>query len=84
VAISASRSLTQSAAAPRYLGRVLAAYSMGFMGGAPIGSAIVGVAAAHLGPRHAALVPAVGLALAVLALILFTPIWRLKGSAVSQ
>jgi MFS family permease len=81
VAISASRSLTQSAAEPRFLGRVLAAYSMGFMGGAPIGSAIVGFAAAELGPRHAALVPALGLALAVLALIFLTPIWRLKSAS---
>ncbi|MBL8548418.1 MAG: MFS transporter [Hyphomonadaceae bacterium] len=80
VAISASRSLTQSAAEPRYLGRVLAAYSMGFMGGAPIGSAMVGVAAGEFGARHAALVPALGLALAVLALIFFSPIWKLRPS----
>jgi len=76
VAISMSRTITQGAAEPRYLGRVLAVYSMGFMGGAPIGSAIVGVAASELGPRTAALIPAGGLALAALALALTTPIWR--------
>jgi hypothetical protein len=53
---------------------------MGFMGGAPVGSAIVGFAAAHMGPRLASLVPGIGLALAILALILFTPIWRLRAS----
>jgi hypothetical protein len=78
VAISASRSLAQSSAEPRYLGRALAAYMMGFMGGAPIGSALVGFAAAHLGARHAAFVPAFGLAIAVVVLVLFTPIWRLR------
>jgi MFS family permease len=76
VSISMSRTITQGAAEPRYLGRVLAVYSMGFMGGAPIGSAIVGFAASEWGPRAAALIPAGGLALAALALAVFTPLWR--------
>lgn len=71
-----SRTITQGAAEPGYLGRVLAVYSMGFMGGAPIGSAIVGFAASEWGPRMAALIPAGGLALAAIALAVFTPIWR--------
>jgi hypothetical protein len=49
---------------------------MGFMGGAPIGSAIVGFAASEWGPRTAALIPAGGLAIAALALAVFTPLWR--------
>jgi MFS family permease len=76
IAISMSRTITQGAAEQQYLGRVLAVYSMGFMGGAPIGSALVGFAAAELGPRTAALLPAVGLAVAALALAVFTPLWR--------
>lgn len=78
VAISQSRTITQGAAEPRYLGRVLAVYSMGFMGGAPVGSTLVGFAASELGPRLAALIPAAGLALAALALALLTPLWRLQ------
>ena len=78
VAISMSRTITQGAAEPRYLGRVLAVYSMGFMGGAPIGSAIVGFAASQMGPRAAALIPAWGLALAAIALAVFTPLWRYR------
>jgi MFS family permease len=76
VAISTSRTIVQSAAGPRYLGRVLAVYSMGFMGGAPIGSALVGFIAGQWGPSAAALTPAIGLALAALALAIFTPLWR--------
>ena len=76
IAISTSRTIVQSAAGPRYLGRVLAVYSMGFMGGAPIGSALVGFAAGEWGARAAALTPAVGLALAAVALAIFTPLWR--------
>jgi MFS family permease len=79
VAISMSRTIVQGAAGQRYLGRVLAVYSMGFMGGAPIGSAIVGFAASELGPRTAALIPAAGLALAAVALAFLTPLWRYGG-----
>lgn len=76
VAISTSRSIVQSAAGQRYLGRVLAVYSMGFMGGAPIGSALVGFAAGEWGARAASIAPAIGLGLAALALALFTPLWK--------
>lgn len=78
VAISTSRTITQGAAEPRYLGRVLAVYSMGFMGGAPIGSLIVGFAASEFGPRAAALIPGIGLALAAIALAVLTPLWRYR------
>lgn len=76
IAISTSRTIVQSAAGQRYLGRVLAVYSMGFMGGAPIGSALVGFAASEWGARAAAIAPAIGLAAAALALAIFTPLWR--------
>jgi hypothetical protein len=49
---------------------------MGFMGGAPIGSAAVGFASSEMGPRLAALIPAGGLALAAIALAALTPLWR--------
>lgn len=81
VAISMSRTIVQGAAGQRYLGRVLAVYSMGFMGGAPIGSAIVGFAVSEMGARTAALIPAAGLALAAIALAVFTPLWRYDASA---
>lgn len=76
VAISTSRTIVQSAAGQRYLGRVLAVYSMGFMGGAPVGSALVGFAAGEWGARAAAFAPAIGLGLAAIALAVFTPLWR--------
>ncbi len=81
VAISQSRTITQGAAEPRYLGRVLAVYSMGFMGGAPLGSALVGVAASAMGPRLAAILPAACLAVAAIALATLTPLWRLAPEA---
>jgi MFS family permease len=78
VAMAMSRTITQSAAAPDYLGRVLAIYSMGFMGGAPIGAFLIGYGVDLFGPRGAAYLPGLGLAAAATALALFTPIWRLE------
>lgn len=75
VAISMSRTIVQSVADSRFLGRVLAVYSMGFMGGAPIGSTLVGVAAATWGASAAALAPAIGLGLAAVLLAATTPLW---------
>ncbi len=76
VAISTSRTIVQSSASPRFLGRVLAVYSMGFMGGAPIGAIVVGVLAEQWGARGAAIAPAVGLAASAFLLALLTPLWR--------
>jgi MFS family permease len=76
IAISTSRTIVQGAAGQRYLGRVLAVYSMGFMGGAPIGSALVGFAASQWDTRAAAFAPAIGLAVAALALAILTPLWN--------
>jgi hypothetical protein len=84
VAISMSRTIVQSITEPRYLGRVLAVYSMGFMGGAPIGAAMVGFAADEWGPRAAAFIPAAGLFVAATTLALTTPLWRLEGNAATR
>jgi predicted MFS family arabinose efflux permease len=81
IAISMSRTIVQGASSQQFLGRVLAVYSMGFMGGAPIGSALVGFAAHELGARPAALIPALGLFIAALALAAFTPLWDHAPSA---
>lgn len=78
VTMSTSRTITQAGADPKYLGRVLAIYSMGFMGGAPIGSYLIGQAAFQFGPRMAAIFPAIGLTCAAVALAVFSPIWKMR------
>jgi predicted MFS family arabinose efflux permease len=77
VAFSMSRTIVQQAAPPAAIGRVLAVYSLGFMGGAPVGAALLGFAADQVGPRLAALVPALGLIVAVSVMAVRTPIWTL-------
>jgi len=76
VNISMSRTIVQGATDKQFLGRVLAVYSMGLLGGAPIGSVLVGFAAEHLGPRLGALVPGFGMLVAAGLLAALTPLWR--------
>jgi len=78
VAISMSRTIVQSLTDRAYLGRVLAVYSMGFMGGAPIGSALIGMGAHFYGARTAALFPGLGLMTAVIILAATTSLWSLE------
>lgn len=78
VTMSTSRTITQASADPAYLGRVLAIYSMGFMGGAPIGSWLIGQTAHHFGLAAASLAPAIGLGAAAIALAAFSPIWKMR------
>lgn len=77
VALSMSRTITQQEAEPAYLARVLSVYSLGFMGGAPIGAGAMGLLSEAFGPRMAALFPAAGLAIAILWMAARTPIWTL-------
>ncbi|MES1200643.1 MAG: MFS transporter [Pseudomonadota bacterium] len=84
VNISMSRTIVQGATDTKFLGRVLAVYSMGLLGGAPIGSLFVGVAAEHLGPRLGALFPAFGMLIAATLLAALTPLWRFAPSAAAE
>ena len=76
VNISMSRTIVQGATDKKFLGRVLAVYSMGLLGGAPIGSVFVGYAAEHVGPRLGALFPGFGMLIAASLLAALTPLWR--------
>lgn len=80
VAITLSRALVQSAAPKAHLARVLSVYQLGFVGGAPIGAVIMGLATHRMGAFAAPWIPAIGLFSIVLILAFLTPIGRLRGS----
>jgi MFS family permease len=78
ISIMMSRSIVQAAAPPHLLARVLSIYQLGFMGGAPIGAALMGVLADAFGPRLVVLAPATGMVAMIVWLYVFTPIWRIR------
>ncbi|KCZ93722.1 MFS transporter [Hyphomonas johnsonii] len=81
ISIAMSRSIVQDAAPKEKLARVLSIYQLGFMAGAPIGAALMGALVDLFGPQKIAIVPAGGMALIILWMIFFTPVWNMKGAA---
>ena len=61
-----SRAIVQEASPPTHRARILSVFTLGMMGGMPVGSAILGVLVEYMGVQSAVLVPGVGM-LAVLA-----------------
>ena len=81
VSITLSRAIVQAAAPKNQLARVLSVYQLGFMAGAPIGAALMGILVDSLGPRMAAIIPAVGMVSLILWMFLFTPVWNFQNKA---
>lgn len=72
------RTIVQTAASGNHLGRVLAAYQLGFSGGAPLGSLMMGLLVGWLGIFDAVLVPATIMIGVLLLLYMLTPIWSYR------
>jgi MFS family permease len=77
VVMSMSRTIVQEAAPPAFRARVMSVYSLGMMGGMPIGSLATGYIVSAVGPLNAALVPVVGMAIVVAAVAARSDLWRL-------
>lgn len=78
VSIAMSRSIVQAAAPPHQLARVLSIYQLGFMAGAPLGAFFMGLAVDVFGPHKIAFVPALGMGIIVIWMVIGSPIWNMK------
>lgn len=75
------RTIVQVAASDNHRARVLAAYQLGFSGGAPVGALIMGLLVGWLGIFDAVLVPAT-IMIGILALLyFFSPLWSYRAAA---
>ena len=68
------RTIVQIAAKPSHRARVLAFYQLGFSGGAPIGSLIMGFLVGGLGVHQAVLIPA-GVMVLIITGLFLSPLW---------
>lgn len=76
VAMTMSRTIMQENAPAAYRSRVMAAFSLGGTGGAPIGSLLMGFAIGSLGVRWAVVIPIAGVAMSTLAVMATHGLWR--------
>jgi MFS family permease len=77
IVMSMSRTIVQEAAPPAFRARVMSVYSLGMMGGMPIGSVATGYIVNAVGAQNAALVPVIGMAIVVAAVAARSDLWRL-------
>ncbi len=83
VAMSMARSIVQEAAPTSHRARIMSVYSLGMMGGMPVGSLTMGYVISVFGPSNAALVPVIGMAVVVVWVGLKSNLWTLVPHPVS-
>ena len=72
VFINCTRTISQEAAPPESRARVLSIHQLGFMGMAPVGAVLAGIASGSVGPPTTLLVFAAGMLTVVVAMALLT------------
>jgi MFS family permease len=78
ISMTMSRAIVQEASPATHRARLMSVYSLGMMGGMPIGSLLLGWCVGQFGVRNAVLVPVVGM-VCVLALLLATSrLWNVR------
>ena len=75
VNMTMARTIVQVEAPPDARGRVLAFYSLGFMGSAPVGATLSGIVTEFIGPLATTFLCAVSMLILVTTLIAVTPVW---------
>ncbi|MGD8829143.1 MAG: MFS transporter [Pseudomonadales bacterium] len=75
ISMTMSRAIVQEAAPDTHRARLMSVYSLGMMGGMPIGSVLLGWCVGQFGVRDAVFVPVVGMALVVVLLLATSRLW---------
>jgi MFS family permease len=78
LSMNMSRSLVQEAAPATQRARILAAYQLAFIGGAPIGALLIGSLTEKLGLYDAMLLPVAAMMVVWLTMFLLSSLWRLE------
>ena len=78
ISMTMSRSIVQEASPESHRARLMSVYSLGMMGGMPLGSLLLGWCVEHLGARDAVLIPVVGMLTVLLLLVVRSPIWNIR------
>jgi MFS family permease len=80
ISMTLSRAIVQEASPATHRARLMSVFSLGMMGGMPIGSAAVGICVEYMGVRDAVLVPATGMIILLLYLYRGTSLYGIKRS----
>jgi len=78
ISMTMSRSIVQEASPDSHRARVLSVYSLGMMGGMPIGSIVLGWCVGQFGARNAVLVPVFGMLAVQVLLLTRSKLWHVR------
>ncbi|MEQ8860432.1 MAG: MFS transporter [Pseudomonadales bacterium] len=78
ISMTMSRSIVQEASPATHRARLMSVYSLGMMGGMPIGSILLGWCVEHFGARNAILVPVIGIACVQAWLFSRSKLWNVR------
>ncbi|MEM7100455.1 MAG: MFS transporter [Pseudomonadota bacterium] len=82
VGMSMSRTIVQEAAKESHRARVMSVYSLGMMGGMPIGSYTIGVAADIIGIQNAVWIPVIGMLSILIYLAIRSNLWSVESKLI--
>ncbi len=78
ISMTMPRAIVQEASPESHRARLMSVYSLGMMGGMPIGAIGLGWCVGEFGPHDAVLVPVTGMALVLLLLLTRTKLWNVR------
>ena len=84
VNMTMSRAIVQEASPSTHRARLMSVYSLGMMGGMPIGSIILGWSVDEFGARNAVLIPVIGMAITLSYLVVATDMWKISRTLLSN
>jgi MFS family permease len=84
VLMSMSRTIVQEAAPASHRARVMSVFSLGMMGGVPVGSFVMGHAINTFGHLDAALIPVLGMTLVLTLIATRTAMWQVESPATAN
>lgn len=82
ISMTMSRAIVQEASPDSHRARVLSVYSLGMMGGMPIGAILLGWCVDQLGVRAAVYVPVVGMFCVLVLIVTRTRLWQVRRGAI--
>jgi MFS family permease len=78
ITMTQGRTILQIVAPPTHRARLMSLFQLGFGGGGPIGAFIAGTLASILGLKLAMILPALGMAVLIAAVLVFSRIWSMR------
>jgi len=81
ISMTMSRAIVQEASPDTHRARLMSVYSLGMMGGMPLGSLLLGWTIGEVGARNAVLIPVIGMMLVLIVLATRTRLWYVERRA---